>query len=109
MNQDSIPASRPIHRTIEDADQAFDSIGITYAKGIPSSDQSEVIDSIGENLSDPRDADEVREFAKTALAPAAGPKLEETVQKILQRSALKESVVLAVNLWIKGNSGTTGH
>ena len=34
MNQDSVPASRPIHRTIKDPEQAFDSIGITYLKGM---------------------------------------------------------------------------
>jgi aminopeptidase N len=34
MDQDSVEASRPIHRTIKDPGQAFDSVGITYEKGM---------------------------------------------------------------------------
>jgi aminopeptidase N len=74
---------------------------------IPSSDHSQVIDFIAENLSQSNDADEVRELARTSLAPGAAPKLEETAQKILHRSSLKESVLPGVNLWIKENCQTT--
>ena len=74
---------------------------------IPSSDQSQIIDFIAENLSESNDADEVREIARTALAPGAGAKLEETAQKILHRSSLKESVLPGMNLWIKENFETT--
>ena len=34
MDQDSVRASRPIYRTIKDPAQAFDSVGITYFKGM---------------------------------------------------------------------------
>jgi aminopeptidase N len=34
MDQDSVPASRPIHRTIKDPAQAFDSVEIIYSKGM---------------------------------------------------------------------------
>jgi aminopeptidase N len=34
MDEDSIPASRAIHRTVKDPAQAFDSVGITYSKGM---------------------------------------------------------------------------
>ena len=70
----------------------------------PLSYQSLVVDLIAENLSDTRDADEVREFASSTLSPAARTKLEETAQKILHRSSLKERVVPKMNEWIKQNS-----
>jgi hypothetical protein len=73
---------------------------------IPLSVHSMVVDLIAENLSDAHYADEVREFARTTLSPAARTKFEETAQKILHRSSIKERVIPKMNVWIKENSET---
>ena len=65
-----------------------------------------VVDRIAENLSDTHAADEVREFARISLSPAARTKFEETAQKIVHWSALKELVIPKMNDWINENSQT---
>ena len=73
---------------------------------MPLSEQSYFVDYIAQNLSDPKDAGEVREFARIALPPAAQVKIEETAQKILHWSSLKERVIPKMDVWIKANSET---
>ena len=75
-----------------------------FLRIIPVSDQALTVDSIAENLSNERDAVEVREFARSSLSPAAVPKVEETAQKILHRNSLKERVIPKLNLWINTHS-----
>jgi aminopeptidase N len=75
-----------------------------FLRIIPVSDQSQTVDFIAENLSTRHDAEEVRQFAKSSLSPAVRPKIEETVQKILHRSSLRERVIPKINAWIKANS-----
>jgi hypothetical protein len=73
---------------------------------MPLSEQSNFVDYIAQNLSDPKDAGEVREFARIALPPGAQVKIEETAQKILHWSSLKERVIPKMDVWIKANSET---
>jgi hypothetical protein len=75
-----------------------------FLRIIPVSDQSLIVDLIAENLSETRDADEVREFARHSLSLDARPKLEETAQKILHWSSMKERAIPKMNLWIEQNS-----
>jgi len=77
-----------------------------FLRIIPLSIHSMVVDLIAENLSDTHDADEVIEFARTTLSPAARSKFEETEQKILNQSSIKERVIPEMNDWIKANSET---
>jgi aminopeptidase N len=77
-----------------------------FLRIIPLSDRSMVVDRIAENLSDTHAADEVREFARISLSPAAKTKFEETAQKIVHWSALKELVIPKMNDWINENSQT---
>ena len=77
-----------------------------FLRIIPLSVHSRAIDLIAENLSNKHDADEVREFARTSLSPAARIKFEETAQKILHRSSIKEAVIPKMNVWIRENSET---
>src|ERR1700751_459686 len=77
-----------------------------FLRIIPLSVHSRAIDLIAENLSNKHDADEVREFARTSLSPAARIKFEETAQKILHRSSIKEGVIPKINVWIRENSET---
>jgi hypothetical protein len=64
------------------------------------------VDYIAQKLSDPKDADEVREFARIALPPAAQAKIEETVQKILHWSSLKDRMIPKMAVWMKANPET---
>jgi aminopeptidase N len=73
---------------------------------MPLSEHSHFVDYIAQKLSDPKDAEEVREFARIALPPAAQPKIEETVQKILQWSSLKDRMIPKMAVWIKANPET---
>ena len=73
---------------------------------MPLSEQSNFVDYIAQKLSDPKDAEEVREFARIALPPAAQAKIEETAQKILHWSSLKDRVIPNMAGWIKANSET---
>jgi hypothetical protein len=77
-----------------------------FLRIIPLSVHSMVVDLIAENLSDKHYADEVKEFARTTLSPAARIKFEETEQKILHRSSIKERVIPEINDWIDKNSET---
>jgi ERAP1-like C-terminal domain len=70
----------------------------------PLSIHSMVVDLIAENLSDPHDVDDVIEFARATLSPAARTKFEETGQKILNQSSIKKRVIPEMNNWIKANS-----
>jgi aminopeptidase N len=72
-----------------------------FLKIIPVSDDSWMVDTIAENLSNRTDADEVRDFARSSLSLSVAPKLEETAQKILHRSSIKERVIPKMNLWIE--------
>jgi aminopeptidase N len=114
--QGHLSASNAVHLAAQSAQlSAHPGVVWSFWKGhrdellriIPVSDHSMVVDFIAENLSDTRDADEVRRFSRTALSAGARPKLEETAQKILHRNSLKERVIPKLNLWIQENSKTS--